>query len=107
MTSSLANVSPSPKFDVSTPNAVHRVVDPGREFMGAVTKEMETFTVGAQRFNGTRQSSKDSTAPLLNACSGTSKLSKLLLPEGQRSSEWLVRLAAVVSALNGEVTRLI
>ena len=56
MTSSLANVSPSPKFDVSTPNAVHRVVDPGREFMGAVTKEMETFTVGAQRFNGTRRS---------------------------------------------------
>ena len=28
------------------------------------------------------------------------------LPEGQRSSEWVVRLPAVVSALNGEVTRL-
>ena len=32
---------------------------------------------------------------------------KMGLPEGQRSSEWIVRLPAVVSALNGEVTRLI
>ena len=31
----------------------------------------------------------------------------MLLPEGQRSSEWVVWMAAVVSALNGEVTRLI
>ena len=52
---------------MSTPNAVHRAVDPGRELMGAVTKEMETFAVGAQRFNGTRQLWKDSMAPLLSA----------------------------------------
>ena len=42
---------PRPKFDVPTPNAVHQAdllkcpqmlqVDPGHEFMGAVTKEME------------------------------------------------------------------
>ena len=55
-------------------------VDPGREFMGAVTKAMETtklqFAAGALRFTGTKQLWSDSTAPLLNGCLGTSMLLK-------------------------------
>ena len=31
---------------------------------------------------------------------------EMRLPEGQRSTEWVARLPAVVSALNNEVTRL-
>ena len=61
-------------------------VDPGREFMGAVTKEMEKtkllFGAGALKFTGTRPLLKDSTAPWLNACSSISMPSKSACPRG-------------------------
>ena len=51
-------------------------VDPGREFMGAVTKEMESTKhisgAGALIFTVTRPLLNVSTAPWLSACSGTS-----------------------------------
>ena len=104
---------PRPKFDVSTPNDVHQADllfyhttpwvafqkiykhgplkwprllqdDPGREFMGAVTKELGKtkllFCAGALKFTGTRPLLKDSTAPWLNACSGISMPSKCTCP---------------------------
>ena len=61
-------------------------VDPGREFMGAVTKEMGKnktkllFGAGALKFTGTRPLLKDSTTPWLNACSGISMPSKCAYP---------------------------
>ena len=51
-------------------------VDPGREFMGAVTKAMENpknmFAAGARKFTATRLSLNVSTAPWLSAYSATS-----------------------------------
>ena len=56
-------------------------VDPGREFMGAVTKEMARitkplFVVDVLISTGIRPLWRDSTAPWLNACSDTSMLLK-------------------------------
>ena len=86
-------------------------VDPGREFMGAVTKEMEkhkTYIRRArteihrdqaivERFNRT----------LAERLFGHQYAMEMLLPEGKRSTEWVKRLPDVVSALNNEVTGLI
>ena len=83
--------------------------DPGREFMGAVTKEMEKYKTNigrgwvdilrdqaiVERFNRT----------IAERLFGHQYAAEMWLPEGQRSSEWVVRLSAVVSALNGEVGR--
>ena len=86
-------------------------VDPGREFMGAVTKEMEhhkTFIrrgrvdihrdqAIVERFNQT----------LAERLFGHQYAVEMRLPEGQRSTAWVKRLPDVVSALNNEVTSLI
>ena len=80
-------------------------VDPGREFMGAVTKEMEkhkTYKIHrdqaiVERFNRT----------LAERLFGHQYAMEMLLPEGKRSTEWVKRLPDVVSALNNEVTSLI
>ena len=86
-------------------------VDPGREFMGSVTKEMENHKTYircghtethrdqaiAERFNHT----------LAERLFGHHYAVGILLPEGQRSPEWVKRLLDVVSALNNEVTSLI
>ena len=86
-------------------------VDPGREFMGGVTKEMEkhkTFTRRSrteihrdqaivERFNRT----------LAERLFGHQYAVEMPLPEGKRSTEWVKRLPEVVSALNNEVTSLI
>ena len=86
-------------------------VDPGREFMGAVTKEMDkhiTFIrrgrvdiyrdqAIVERFNRT----------LSERLFGHQYAVEMLLPEGQWSTAWVKRLPEVVSALNNEVTSLI
>ena len=53
---------------------------------------------------GTKGLLNASTGRWLNASSGTSMPRRR--PSGQRSTEWVKRLPAVVAALNGEVTRL-
>ena len=83
-------------------------VDPGREFMGGVTKEMEKHKTYirrsrteihrdqaiVERFNRT----------LAERLFGHQYAVEMLLPEGKRSTEWVKRLPDVVSALNNEVT---
>ena len=86
-------------------------VDPGREFMGVVTKEMENHNTYicrspteihrdqaiVKRFNRT-----------LAECLFRHQYAvEMLLPEGQRSTAWVKRLSDVVNALNNEVTSLI
>ena len=85
--------------------------DPGREFMGAVTKEMEHHKTYirqgrvdihrdqaiVERFNRT----------LAERLFGHQYAVEMRLPEGQRSTAWVKRLPDVVSALNNEVTSLI
>ena len=85
--------------------------DPGREFMGAVTKEMENKTKNktairrgrteihrdeaiVERFNRT----------LAEPLFGHQYAAEMRLPEGQRSTAWVKRLPKFVSALNNEVT---
>ena len=85
-------------------------VDPGREFMDAVTKEMEKHKTSiwrervaihrdqavVERFNRT----------LVERLFGHQYAVEMRLPEGQRSTAWVKRLPEVVSALNNEETRL-
>ena len=91
-------------------------VDPGREFMGAVTKAMENNKTAirrgrteihrdqaiVERFNRTlaERLFGHQYAVEMNTNSDMAKL-------GSRSTAWVKRLPAVVSALNNEVTRLI
>jgi len=86
-------------------------VDPGREFMGAVTQEMEKHKTYirrgrvdihrdqaiVERFNRT----------LAERLFGHQYAVEMRLPEGQRSTAWVKRLPEVVLALNNEVTSLI
>ena len=86
-------------------------VDPGREFMGSVTKEMENHKTYirrsrieilrdqaiVERFNRT----------LAERLLGHQYAVEMLLPEGQRSTAWVKRLPDVANALNNEVTGLI
>ena len=86
-------------------------VDPGREFMGSVAKEMEKHKTYirsgrteirrdqaiVERFNRT----------LAERLFGHQYAVEMFLPEGKRSTEWMKRLPDVVSALNNEVTSLI
>jgi len=85
-------------------------VDPGREFMGAITKEMDNHKTYircgrvdihrdqaiVERFNRT----------LAVRLFGNQYAAEMLLPEGQRSTAWVKRLPEVISALNNEETRL-
>ena len=85
-------------------------VDPGREFMGAVTKEMENHKTYirrgrvdihrdqaiVERFNRT----------LAERLFGHQYAVEMRLPAGQRSTAWVKRLPEVVAALNNEVTSL-
>ena len=81
-------------------------VDPGREFMGAVTKEMENHKTYirrgrvdihrdqaiVERFNRT----------LAERLFGHQYAVEMRMPEGQRSTAWVKRLPEVVAALNKE-----
>ena len=85
-------------------------VDPGRELMDAVTKEMENHKTYirrgrvdihrdqaiVERFNRT----------LAERLFGHQYAVEMRLPEGQRSMAWVKRLPEVVSARNYEVTSL-
>ena len=85
-------------------------VDPGREFMGAVSQLLAKHNVSirrghvdihrdqgiVERFNRT----------LAEQLFGHQYAQEMRFPEGERSTEWVGRLPAVVAALNREVTRL-
>ena len=87
-------------------------VDPGREFMGAVTKEMEKHKKTYIR-RGRTEIHRDQAIVerfnrmLAERLFGHKYSVEMLLPEGKRSTEWVKRLPDVVSALNNEVTSLI
>ena len=78
-------------------------VDPGREFMGAVTKEMEKHKTYIRR--GRTEIHRDQA--IVERLFGHQYAVEMLLPEGKRSTEWVKRLPDVVNALNNEVTSLI
>ena len=84
---------------------------PGREFMGAVTQEMEKHKTYIQR--GRAEIHRDQAIverfnrTLAERLFGHQYAVEMRLPEGQRSTAWVKRLPEVVSALNNEVTSLI
>ena len=86
-------------------------VDPGREFMGGVTKEMEKHKTYIRR--GRTEIHRDQAIverfnrTLAERLFGHQYAVEMLLPEGKRSTEWVKRLPDVVNALNNEVTSLI
>ena len=86
-------------------------VDPGREFMGAVTKEMEKHKTYIRR--GRTEIHRDQAIverfnrTLAERLFGHQYAVEMLLPEGKRSTEWVKRLPDVVGALKNEVTSLI
>jgi len=85
-------------------------VDPGLEFMGSVTKEMEGHNTYIRR--GRTAIHRDQAIverfnrTLAERLFGHLYAVEMLLPEGQRSTAWIKRLPDVVKALNNEVTRL-
>ena len=85
-------------------------VDPGREFMGAVTKEMENHKTYIRR--GHPEIHRDQAIverfnrTLAERLFGHQYAVEMLLPKGQRSVAWLKRLPEVVAALNNEETSL-
>jgi len=86
-------------------------VYPGRELMGAVTKEKENHTTYIRR--GRVDIHRDQSIverfnrTLAKHLFGHQYAVEMLLPEGQRSTAWVKRLPDVVSALNNEETSLI
>ena len=86
-------------------------VNPGREFMGAVTKQMEKHKTSIRR--GRAEIHRDQAIverfnrTLAERLFGYQYAVEMRLPEDQRSTAWVKRLTKVVSSLNNEVTRLI
>ena len=86
-------------------------VDPGREFMGAVTKEMKKHKTYIRR--GRAEIHRDQAIVERFNCTLAERLFgyqyavEMRLPEDQQSTAWVKRLPKVVSSLNNEVTRLI
>ena len=86
-------------------------VDPGREFMGSATKEMESHKTYIHR----RRTEIHRDQAIVERFNRTlaerlfvhQYAMEMLLPEGQRSTAWVKRLPDVVKALNNEVTSLI
>jgi len=86
-------------------------VDPGREFMGAVTQEMDKHKTYIQR--GRIDIHRDQAIverfnrTLAERLFGHQYVVEMRRTEGSRSTAWVKRLPEVVSALNNEVTRLL
>ena len=85
-------------------------VDPGREFMGAVTEEMKKHDVRIRRGNvnvhrdqGIVERFNRSLSERLFSFQYSQEMN---LKSGERSREWVSRLPEVISALNREKTRL-
>ena len=85
-------------------------VDPGREFMGSVTTLLEKHNVGIRR--GEKEAHRSQA--IVERFNRTLSERLFLHQYGvemnnptKRSTEWVVRLPGVISALNNEVTRLI
>ena len=85
-------------------------VDPGREFMGAVTEEMKKHDVRIRRGNvnvhrdqGIVERFNRSLSERLFSFQYSQEMN---IKSGERSTEWVKRLPEVVSALNREKTRL-
>jgi len=85
-------------------------VDPGRAFMGSVTKEMEGHKTYIRR--GRTETHRDQAIverfnrTLAERMFDHQYAVEMLLPEGQRSIAWVKRLPDVVKALNNEVASL-
>ena len=85
-------------------------VDPGREFMCAVSQLLAKHSVQVRR--GRVDIHRDQgivehwNRTLAERLFGHQYAQEMRLPSGQRSTEWVARLPNVVAALNGEVTRL-
>ena len=85
-------------------------VDPGREFIGAVTKVVENNKTAIRR--GRTEKHRDKAIlerfnrTLAERLFSHQYAVEIRLPSGHRSTEWVTRLPEVVSALNNEVTRL-
>ena len=86
-------------------------VDPGREFMGGVTKDMEKHKTYIRRgctvIHRDQGIVKRFNSTLAQRLFGHQYAMEMLLPEGKRSTKWVKRLPKVVSTLNNEVTSLI
>ena len=86
-------------------------VDPGREFMGSVTMEMESHKTFIRR--GRTEIHRDQAIverfnrTLAERLFGHQYAVEMPNPEGPRSTAWVKRLPDVVKALNNEVTSLI
>ena len=86
-------------------------VDPGREFMGAVSQLLAKHSVQVR--HGRVDIHRDQGVverwdrTLAEHLFGHQYAQEMRLPLGQRSTEWVARLPGFVAALNGEVTRLI
>lgn len=85
-------------------------VDPGREFMGSatsiLTKHKVTVRRGVKDLHRNQAVIERFNRTLAERLFSHQYAQEMRLPEGKRSTEWVQRLPAVVSALNGEVTRL-
>ena len=87
-------------------------VDPGREFMDAVTKVMEnnktTIRRGRTEIHRDQAIAERVNRTLAERLFGYQYAAEMNMKNSnQRSTEWVKRLPEVVSALNNEVTRLI
>ena len=85
-------------------------VDPGREFMGSVTQEMEKHKTYIRR--GRTKIHRDQAIVerfnrmLAERLFGHQYAVEMLLPAGQRSTAWVKRLPDVFAAVNSKVNRL-
>ena len=85
-------------------------VDPGREFMGAVSQLLAKHSVQVRRsqvdIHRDQGIIERWNRTLPERLLGHQYTKEMCLPSGQRSTEWVAQLPSVVAALNGEVTRL-